>query len=912
MENSAASGRIAHFQVRCVCTILFLIAAFTLHVAGAEGEAELLKVATDAFKDKFYKRAEEQFAEFGKKFPGSTNLAEAVLYQAQARHFQKEHDGAIELLRTNLPKAGALADQYVFTWGDALAAKGDHAGAAGQYGRLLTDFPNSPLRSQAAYLQAFNHFQARDFARVVDLLQKPDGNFQKLASTNAQDRFSFSGGLLLAEAFLSSGQIDDARKTAAAANAPADRPDWQWEKLDLLSRIELAGPTPPSALGFVTNALAAAEAAQRPRFQAQSWNVAAELHRKLGQTNQAVSAYEKIAAIESLPVDQRRLAMLKAVELLSTGGNVTNAIGRLERYLGSTTNEPAADLLRVKAGELWIEQFRILARNGTNSATVLAGMTNAIAEAREHLNTVIRQYTNSTHLGRAWLNLGWTFWEEGTLFNRPGRLQESAAAFGTAAEKLVRSDDQALARFKLADTHLYLKNPAAAVTNYSAVLKEYSDLPQVKNALFDKTYAQLIRAKIELGDLNGAKTNLAELRQAFPNAPVTDESLYLVGQALAERGEAKEARAVFQDLITSYPSSPRIPEVRFAEARTYAMEGENATALQKQEQWLATYTNHLLRPQVEFQNGVLLDKTGQSTNALGLFSRFVTKYPANPLSPAAQTWVADYYYNQQLWQMAEQNYQRVFQNTNWAGGRLSYEALMMAAKTAFRRQNYGDARSYLTNLVNDPKCPADIQPEAWFALGDLFLEEPITGTTNAVQNFIQAAAVFDRITNQFSSNIISVLALGKKGSCYYQLGALTKDFGSYAIASNAFNTVLNSKAPDLPVKARNQAEYGLALILERIAETKTGAERESLSQAARDHLLNIVYGDGENGEGPDPYYLKLAGKDAGRLAESMGDTEAAIQLYKRLSQMAPALKSMWESRIALLENTREQKGSARN
>jgi TolA-binding protein len=898
------------FKVRSLCAILFLLAVFPFRAAGAEGETELLKAATDAFKDKFYKRAEEQFADFAKKFPGSTNLAEAILYQAQSRHFQKEHDGAIELLRTNLPKAGPLADQYVFTWGDALAAKGEHRAAADQYGKLLTDYPNSRLGLQTAYLQAYSHFQAKDFARVIDLLQKSDGHFQKLASTNAQDRFSFSGGLLLAEALQAGGQIDEARKIAAAANAPVNRPDWQWEKLDLLSRIELAGPTPLAVLGFVTNAVAAAEAAQRPRFEAQSWNVAAEMHRKLGQTNLAVSAYEKIAGIESLPVDQRRLALLKAVELLSTGGSITNAIFRLERYLGTTTNEPAADLLRVKAGELWLEQFRVLARNGTNTAAATAGITNAIAEARGHLNIVIRQYTNSAHLGRAWLNLGWTFWEEGILFKRPARLQESVSAFNTAAERLVRSDDQALARFKLADAYLYLKNPAAAVTNYLAVLRDYNDLPQVKNALFDKTYAQLVRAKIELGDLAGAKAHLAELRSAFPNGPLTDESLHLVGQALSDRGEAKEARAVFQDLITNYPSSPRIPEVRFAEAGTYAMEGENAAAIQKHEQWLATYTNHVLRPEVEFQSGVLLDKTGKATNALGLFSKFVATYPRNPLSPAAQTWIADYYYNQQLWQMAEQHYQRVFQNTNWTGGRLVYEALLMAAKTAFRRQGYNDARSYLTTLVNDPKCPADIQPEAWFALGDVFLEEPITGTTNAVQNFTQAAAVFDRIANQFSSNIISVQALGKKGSCYYQLGALTKDLSSYTIASNAFNTVLNSKAPDLPVKTRNQAEFGLALVLERIAEMKTGAERENLLQVALNRLLNIVYS--ENSDGPDPYYLKLAGREAGRLAESLGDTDAAIQLYKRLSHTAPALRSMWESRIALLETTREQKGSTSN
>ncbi len=186
------------------------------------------------------------------------------------------------------------------------------------------------------------------------------------------------------------------------------------------------------------------------------------------------------------------------------------------------------------------------------------------------------------------------------------------------------------------------------------------------------------------------------------------------------------------------------------------------------------------------------------------------------------------------------------------------------------------------------------------------MEEPIVGNTNAVQNFISAAAVFDRITNQFSTNVISVLALARKGDCYFQLGSLTNYQNSYVIASNAYASVLNSRMTNVPVKVFNQAEFGLALVLERIAEGKTGAEREKLLEAALNHLLNIVYGQSSNGSGADPYYLKEAGKAAGRLAESLGNTEAAIQLYKRLSETAPSLKAMWENRITMLQSTREQ------
>jgi TolA-binding protein len=626
----------------------------------------------------------------------------------------------------------------------------------------------------------------------------------------------------------------------------------------------------------------------------------ADVYRKLNRTAEAVSSYEKIGSIETLPVDQKRLALLKTVELLSTSGATSNALARIESYLGTHTNEPAADLLKIKAGELWIEQFRRLTAKGNRNG----GATNALAQARGHLLGVISQYTNSAHLGRAWLNLGWCLWEEGTGLDRPARIQESEGAFRNAAEKLTRSDDQALAFFKIGDAELFLKNPAGARSNYVAVVQNYTDLPQVRNALLGKAYRQLIRSCLELKDFLAASGYLTDFRKHFPNDPLTEETLFEFGQALANDGRATEARKVFEDFLSSYPGSALGPEVRFAEARSFGAEGELDTALRKTDEWLRTYTNHMLGAAVEFRRARLLEKAGQRTNALTLFTNFVVQYPTNALAPAAQLWVGDYYYEQEQWPMAEQNYQRVFQNTNWLNSGLGYEARLMAAKTAFKRQGYNDARSYLTNLINalsvDTNAPAELSAEAYFVLGDVFLEEPITGSTNAVQNFIEAAKVFDRIATQYPSNKLAVLALGKKGDCHLQLASMPAYVESYRDATNAYMAVLNSKVADVPVAAWNQAEVGLGLAFKNMAEGRPAAEREPLQRTALDHFLNVVYAR-KGKVAPDPYYLKLAGLEAGRLAESMGNTGGAMGLYNTLIKEAPSLKTFWEARISSLQ-----------
>lgn len=901
MEKRAWSGRICAYMVRYCTLLIAILLASVSGVHAAEAEDAAFKTATEAFRDKFYERAEDQFSKFATNFPTSTNLARAILFQSQARHFQKKHDAAIDLLKSHLPKAGALGDEYLLTWGEALAAKGNHAGAVEQYGRLLAEYPQSALRLQAAYLQALSVYQTKDYARTIELLASAESAFKKLAEAAPQERFSFAGKLLLVDALLAAGKTAEAMQAAAAIPAVPDKPDWQWERFDALARVEMTGTNVSATLSHLTNAVAAAQNAQRPRLLEQSWNLEAELYRKIGQPLNAVGAYEKISAMESLPIDQRRLAVLKSVELFSSTSDLTNAIRKLESYLSANTNEPAADLLKVKAGELWIDQARGL----KSSSAPMAMVGNALNTARAHLNSVITQFTNSTYTGRAWLNLGWSLWEEGMSSEDGSVLQEAERSFRTASEKLTRSDDQAVAIFKTADSQMLLRRPEAAITNYVRVLQEFADLPQVKNALFDKTYAQLIRAHLSLGDLVKADSYLKQMRAAFPNNPATEEAIFTFGQALIASGQAQKARGLFQEFLTQYPSSTLTAEVRFAEARTYGVEGDYEPGVQKHEQWLQVYTNHQLRADVEFQRGVLLDRLGKGTNALSVFTNFVAQYPTHSLAPAAQTWVADYFHGQEMWPRAEQNYQRVFQNTNWVGLPLAYYSRMMAARTAFQRGGYNDARSYLTNLVNDAKCPLDLKSEAWFALGDIFLEEPITGSTNALHNFMQAAAVFDRIVTQYPTNEIALLALAKKGDCYFQIASHTNYLDSYITASNAYATVLQAEAP-LSQKVRNQAEFGLGRVLERMAEGKPEGERVKLRKAALNHYLNIVYADAAAGKKADPFYLKLAGREAGRLAEELGDNDAAIELYKRLSIAVPASKSHWQNRLTFLQGLSAQ------
>lgn len=847
--------------------------------------------AAGAFNTKFYERAETEFARFIQDFPNSTNRLQAVLLQAQSRHFLKKYDEAVALLDEHLAQSGPLADQFVFWKGEALRAKGDFVNAAGAYALLIKEYPESPLRLEASVKQALSHYRQPDVARAIELLASPDGSFQTLATPNLSNTNSVHGLLLLAEALLSTNRLDDARAALERIPPLPDVPELDWERHFLLGRVGLAGADPALALPPLTNAVAVARSAARPMRLAQSLNLEAEVYRKLNQPALAVAAYERLTSAELIPIDQRRLALLKAVELLSAQNQLPEAIARIEAYLEANNQEPSADLLRVKAGELWLARFQAL-----NRATPpdRASVTNLLHQARGHFQQVINQFTNSPHIGKAYLNLGWSHWEEGRALNSSAAIQQSQLAFENAINRLSRSDEQAMARFKLGDALFHQGQFAAAATNYLSVIENYGDLPQARGGLFDRAYQQLVHTHSELGDLDRAAHFLAELRKAFPNNSRTEDALFTHGRALARHGHPSAAREVFADFMKTYPESPLLPEVRFAHAKTYASEGSWKEAIAAKEEWLNLHTNHYLLPQAHFDRALLHHHSGNSTNAFQLFTNFVAAFATTPLAPVAQNWVADFYYEQERWPVAEQNYQRIFQNTNWAGSPLVYHARMMAARSAFFRQGYGDARGYLTNLINDPSCPPDLRPEAWFMLGDVAMEQPITGSTNKVFNYLEAAHIYEQITRQFPSNRIAILAWGKKGDCHLQLASHYPE--SFGRATNAYLAVLQSSRPGTPPAVINQAETGLGKVYESMAETRQGAERQALLKLSLRHYLNVVYH-----EDADPAYLRIAGSSAGRLAEALGERDAALELYKRLLKQMPAMETTWRNRITALE-----------
>lgn len=871
-----------------------------LSATGAEGipAPRAYEVAVRFFQERTYDLAEQEFAEFVRMHPGSDRIPEAVLFQAQAIFQQGRYTDALDLLRTRLDEAGPFADRYQFWMAESLFQLGDFAGAAEAYAKVLAGYPNSPRQLEASLGEAYSVFRLGDRRQAADLLRAPEGSFQRSAQGKTDSELVARGQLLLAEVCLELGDYLGGIDALSRLSEQRLPPELTLQRQYVLARLQMGAKQTRAALTTVTNLLSRLTLLTNEataQLKADAVSLQGALLERNQQPEAAIQAYEQNLGL-TISAPRRLEAVQQMVRLTLALNRVDEAVARLEDFVRLHPADPAVDLMRLTLGELRLRQFYTLAPDARRSGT------NLLQQARVQFSAVITN-TNSVQLPRAYLNRGWVRWEEGQLLDHPARIQESLADFHQAAATLPVSEEKAIAQFKLGDGYFVTTNYAAAITNYWLVATNYSEIAAVQDDLVDHALHQVVRAGIELGNLETAQGALEVILEGHPRSQFGDRSLLLFGQAIGQIGQPGTARELFSEIIQRFPQSPLVPNVKLAMARAHQWEGDWSTAVALYDQWVTNYVDHPSVPQAEFDRAWGHAMSGNETNALRLFMEFLNRYPGHELSPWAQHWVADHHFRREQYDMADLNYQQIFQNPKWPQSELAYHARLMAGRSAFFRQGYGDARGYFTNLIADPNCPPALLPEVYFELGNTIMAQEPRAPEARLLRYSEAIVAYNKIPQLFPQSSFAPLAWGQIGDCHLQLAS--EDPKQFDRAIEAYQQVLQSGRAD--VTARANADFGIAVVHEKRAAAATGEEQTRLLNEALRRYLYVVEGRGlRENEMADPSLVKESALAAARIAEEQRRWDVAESLYLRLMELLPPTRTLCEARLQRLTRIRAQ------
>ena len=865
--------------------VIWIAVLAPLWLCGADAESRAFDAAKKSFDDGFHERAEKAFGEFVNRHAASPRVPQALLLEAQAALAQKKFPVALALLATNLPRAGVIADQFDFWAARTYAESGQWAAAATNFAALVVVHTNSPLRLEATLREAQARFQLRQWPQVVVLLQNPAGLFQQQAVRAPTGEQAVEGRLLLAEALL------EQRNFAAAELAVADIQEeklpakLKWRREYLRARAQFAGQKLEAALNTTSNLVAIASVPPQPVLVAAAVAMQGEILEALQQPKAALAAYEQNQR-PGVPADRVRESLFKTVQITLAQGQVTNALARLQTFLTEHPDEAGSDVALLTVAELRLKQhqFATEAANSvvTNTPVPVTGL---LTEALENCDRLLREFTNSPFLGQAHLVRGWAWLVQ-------GKPADSLAAFQSAAQTLPWSEAQAVARFKAADLEFQTGDITNSLRDYRRVVTDYESLPRVQSELVPRARYQMLQASRAAHDLTAAEESMRAIVRDYPQSGYAERALLLYGQTVDELGVPSVARREFMNFSSQFPNSRLRPEAELAVARSFERERNWPGAISQYDAWVLAFPTNEQRASAEFLRAVANSQAGRETNALRLFTNFIAVFPTNPLGASAQEWVGDFYYNAEEFPAAERNYQLVYQNTNWPASALGYRAKLKAGRAALMRLSFDNATNYFTKIIEDTNSPSAVVVQAYFAYGDAYLQRP---STNALGKFSQALTIYEEVPKYFKDDPLVPRAWGQMANCYFQMaGAETGDAATEYLgkALEFYGKVTN--APALDVSTRQMAEVGLGHVLEQQARLRQRASETNaaalLLTAASDNYLNVVYA-ARDGETPDPLWVKEAALSAAALEESRSQWARAIELYQRLKEMLPALRS---------------------
>ncbi len=489
-------------------------------------------------------------------FTNSPHRGDAILCLARARLEQSNYTGAIELLQKASPAAGKLAADYLFWIAKARFSAGDYTNAAEGFAAVAKeakDFPDFSSRLEAAYDEAEAHARTRDWPGVVRLLQQANGPFRQAAAADAKNQYATMGWLLLGEALFQEGNCADGEKLIGGLDTNGLRPDFLWQRLYLLCRLQLAGKKSEAALDNSTNLLVLAVG---PRQQAASFFLQGEILEKLDRPADALRVYTN-NLVDSQPPEVQRQALARIVHLTVALDPPAQAMQALEALIAQRPQAPALDLARVSLGELDLKgQCQPAQSGGGDQCPGGSGhrhqRTNALGAALAKFNIVITNFTNSALLPKAHLDRGWCYWLSTNIAGRQ-------SGFRGRRRVICRFARPGGGPVQVGRRAVYPAGLRRAARNYRLVLTQNGPKSPTRFSIWRSI--NWPKRTSRSATTEGADAAVEKILRWYPVSyhDLGDRGQLLMGEDWNRKTNYAEARAVFTSLLEHAPHSPLAP-----------------------------------------------------------------------------------------------------------------------------------------------------------------------------------------------------------------------------------------------------------------------------------------------------------------------------------------------------------------
>ncbi len=759
--------------------------------------------------------------------------AELTLQKAQELFRDGNFPGALtafQKLEDQL-SLSSFSPQVIYFEGSCLAAEHHNRQAADTYARLITNYPHSPIVSEAIFEEAECYRELNDFPKAMALyhqcLAQPEPN-------------ALVPQVMLGEAWVSHQQHD---RKAATEIMEKERTQFANDPVASLGAQFLLGAIRLSENDYdaardIYQQIASQE--NNPRA-AEALFLAGEAMLDAKRYADALAFYERVQSKDGVSDQLHAFSLFRKANCYQLLLRFTEANAAYQEFLKIWPEVPLAEHARLALAQIQVELHRPV-------------------EAELAVKAFQKKYPSSS------LAVDATLLQGEALFNS-GKFREALGLFQNLA---VDSQDKAVAEkaaFRIATCYYELHDFGAARNSFEMVTRRFSSSALVPDALFfmGRCHADVARSS---ADPHAAETNLLVaanglelIRTRYPTNELLPEVIFQLGYLYSYLGAYNttnydKAGASFQEFIDRWPDHRLVPEALYQLAHVRFAQSQFEAAIAEYKQLADKFPDHDLTPFALYEMAGCYAAANQPTQVTMALSNFLKRYPNHVRAADAFYAVASQFkdsrtpadFNTALERLASQS-------PNNINERIAADTV--AIESALDREDTQQAYTIASRLLVGPG--KDHLPSvSCLAIGDTLLHRG---------RFAQAQSLFQR-----------GLALDPKNSRttnLARLGMAEADLGLNQLdaAEDLFNKVLATH-PQGQVHVK--AQLGLAKVY--FAKGKNAVADDIADMNAVDLLSQVLANSDPKGAGEAAFLL---GNHLANLPDNKAENTRAALVYYR-------------------------------
>ncbi len=499
---------------------------------------------------------------------------------------------------------GERNDAATFRLAESLRLTNDHETAARFYGRVVSQFRDSPYRLRAAYRRARLYADAGDLASA-------QAHFEVILGADPEPALAAATRYHLGETLYVRDKLDEADDVMA--RLLEKHPDSEFQTFALLKRANIRRRRLSQTLEdtgqldavVIEEALVFYELAERTadtdRLRAEVLFQKADLYFRQELFEEAAGIYREL--LRSYPADARaKDARLQAAWSALRANLYAEALDITALALADATDDDKVDeWLYIKA----------------NSQRQLLQTAAAAATYRE----LRERYPESRFSNAA-------IFETAIAYYKAGAYEDAIRAAEDVRMVREKSKD---VNWLLAESYAALGRKAEAVQHYRLVVRDAGTSTRARDALF--RLAHHLREKAAYRE---ASQFYQQLVENFPDSSLAPQALFASGYALSRAGGYEEAVRDWSRLVRDYPDDALAEEALYQKAIGEIRLERNRDAISTLEELQRLYPDSRFLADSLYWQGVLLFDAGRYEEAEPLLREALQRASRDALRRDAQ------------------------------------------------------------------------------------------------------------------------------------------------------------------------------------------------------------------------------------------------------------------------------------